>query len=199
MARIDAIFRPFNCHRGIIEQCAMRTEQARPVRLADYRPPDWLVDTVHLDVALHPTATRVRAKLRLKPNPAAEAPAPIVLDGDGLNLAGIALDGAALSADDVEQVSKWPSRGEQLSLLLGQILSPGANLVSQLCSAGGLLASQIEQIADGEAGGGGGEASAAVEEAAPAPETSAPAEGGDAAGGSAESPAAEGEAPPAAE
>jgi aminopeptidase N len=99
MARIDAIFRPFNCHRGIIEQCAMRTEQARPVRLADYRPPDWLVDTVHLDVALHPTATRVRAKLRLKPNPAAEAPAPIVLDGDGLNLAGIALDGAALSAD----------------------------------------------------------------------------------------------------
>ena len=42
----------------------MRTEQARPVRLDDYRPPDWLVETVELDVSLHPTATRVRATLR---------------------------------------------------------------------------------------------------------------------------------------
>ena len=77
----------------------MRTEQARPIRLSEYRPPDWLVETVHLDVALHPTATQVRAKLRLKPNPAAEAPAPIVLDGDGLSLAGLALDGAPLPVD----------------------------------------------------------------------------------------------------
>jgi aminopeptidase N len=77
----------------------MRTEQARPVRLQDYRPPDWLVETVHLDVALHPNATRVRAQLRLKPNPAAEAPAPLVLDGDGLSLAGLKLDGSALPAE----------------------------------------------------------------------------------------------------
>ena len=28
----------------------MRTEEARPVRLEDYRPPDWLVETVELDV-----------------------------------------------------------------------------------------------------------------------------------------------------
>ena len=39
----------------------MRTEEARPVRLEDYRPPDWLVETVELDVALHASATRVRA------------------------------------------------------------------------------------------------------------------------------------------
>ena len=47
----------------------MRTEQARPVRLEDYRPPDWLVETVELDVSLHPTATMVRATLKLSPNP----------------------------------------------------------------------------------------------------------------------------------
>ena len=41
----------------------MRTEEARPVRLEDYRPPDWLVETVELDVSLDPTATRVRATL----------------------------------------------------------------------------------------------------------------------------------------
>src|SRR5712692_2402051 len=72
----------------------MRTEDARPVRLEDYRPPDWLVETVELDVSLHPTATRVRATLMLKPNGA--APAPLVLDGEELTLTGLTLDGAAL-------------------------------------------------------------------------------------------------------
>lgn len=65
---------------------------------------------------------------------------------------GGVLDGSPLSAEDVERVSKWPSRAEQLSMLLGQILSPGANLVSQLLSPGGALASQIEQKGEEEAG-----------------------------------------------
>ena len=77
----------------------MRTEQAHPVRLEDYRPPDWLVETVELDVSLHPTATKVRATLALKPNPQAAAPAPVVLDGDGLTLVSLKLDGVALPAE----------------------------------------------------------------------------------------------------
>lgn len=58
---------------------------------------------------------------------------------------GGVMDGAKLSAEEVTAVSKWPSREEQLSLLVGQILSPGANLASQLTSPGGKLASQIEK------------------------------------------------------
>ncbi|MFZ0835846.1 MAG: aminopeptidase N [Xanthobacteraceae bacterium] len=77
----------------------MRTEQARPIRLVDYRPPDWLVETVELDVSLHPTQTRVRATLALKPNPQAEAPAPLMLDGDELQLTSLKLDGQPLAAD----------------------------------------------------------------------------------------------------
>src|SRR2546421_3150646 len=77
----------------------MRTEQARPVRLDQYRPPDWLVETVELDVSLHPTATKVRATLKMSPNPKAAAPAPIVLDGDGLRLVSLKLDGSALRPD----------------------------------------------------------------------------------------------------
>jgi aminopeptidase N len=77
----------------------MRTEESRPVRLADYRPPDWLVETVELDVRLDPTATRVRATLALKPNPAATAPSPLVLDGEKLVLAGLTIDGEALPAE----------------------------------------------------------------------------------------------------
>ncbi|MFL6824275.1 MAG: hypothetical protein ACJ8FA_17070, partial [Xanthobacteraceae bacterium] len=60
----------------------MRTEEARPVRLEDYRPPDWLVETVELDVSLYSTATQVRAALTLRPNGSGAAPAPLVLDGD---------------------------------------------------------------------------------------------------------------------
>src|SRR5690349_19897498 len=73
----------------------MRTDEPRPVRLQDYRPPDWLIETVALDVALDHTASRVRATLALKPNPKT-APAPLVLDGDGLNLVTISLDGTPL-------------------------------------------------------------------------------------------------------
>ncbi|MCE5303709.1 MAG: 50S ribosomal protein L10 [Planctomycetaceae bacterium] len=63
---------------------------------------------------------------------------------------GGVMDGEALSGAQVEQVSKWPSRTEQLSILMGQILSPGAKLASQLNAIGGALASQIEQKAQGE-------------------------------------------------
>ncbi len=63
---------------------------------------------------------------------------------------GGVLDGERLSAEQVDQVSKWPSREEQLSILMGQVLSPGAKLASQLISVGGALASQIEQRSEGE-------------------------------------------------
>jgi len=64
---------------------------------------------------------------------------------DAFEARGGVMDGEHLSAEKVKEISKWPSRLEQLSLLMGQILSPGAKLLSQLNSPGGALASQIEQ------------------------------------------------------
>ena len=66
---------------------------------------------------------------------------------------GGVMDGQPLSSSQVNEVSKWPSRVEQLSLLLGQILGPGANLVSQLTAPAGALASQIDQQAEEEESG----------------------------------------------
>jgi len=60
------------------------------------------------------------------------------------------MDGERIDAAQVDRVSKWPSRQEQLSILLGQILSPGATLVGQLSSVGGALASQIKQKGEEE-------------------------------------------------
>jgi aminopeptidase N len=109
----------------------MRTEQALPVRLADYRPPDWLVETVDLDVSLHATATRVRAKLKLKPNPHGGTPAPVVLDGDGLKLVAIRVDGKPLAADSYAATPDrltlaQPPRGE-FELEIETLLDPSAN------------------------------------------------------------------------
>jgi large subunit ribosomal protein L10 len=61
---------------------------------------------------------------------------------------GGVMDGEHLSAEMVKDISKWPNRQGQLSILLGQILSPGANLSSQLLAPGGALASQIEKKAE---------------------------------------------------
>ena len=60
------------------------------------------------------------------------------------------MDGERLSSQQVAEVSRWPTRPEQLSLLLGQILSPGANLVGQLIGPASTLAGQIDQRAEEE-------------------------------------------------
>ena len=60
---------------------------------------------------------------------------------------GGVMAGAKLTAAEVKDVSKWPTREEQLSMLIGQILSPGAKLASQLNSVGGAIVSQIKEKA----------------------------------------------------
>jgi large subunit ribosomal protein L10 len=62
---------------------------------------------------------------------------------------GGVLEGERLSGDDVIKVAKWPNRREQLSLLVGQILAPGANLSSQLLGPGRKLASQVKTKSEG--------------------------------------------------
>jgi large subunit ribosomal protein L10 len=99
---------------------------------------------------------------------------------------GGVMDGEQISADQIAEVAKWPSRGEQLSRLVGQILSVGARLNSQLIAVGGALASQIAEKAKG-----GEEEAAAVETAAETvSEIAPPAEGAVAAAPAEATPAA---------
>lgn len=76
----------------------MRTDDAPLIRLEDYRPSDWLIDTVDLDISLHPQKTRVRALIALRPNPEGQPGAPLTLDGDELALKALSLDGKPLDA-----------------------------------------------------------------------------------------------------
>ncbi|NLE36652.1 MAG: 50S ribosomal protein L10 [Pirellulaceae bacterium] len=72
-------------------------------------------------------------------------------DFEAFKARGGIMDGEAMSAAEVVAVSKWPSRAEQLSILVGQILGPGATLAAQLTGPGGALASQIKQKSEGDA------------------------------------------------
>ncbi len=64
---------------------------------------------------------------------------------DKLESKGAAVDGEGLGADGIKAVSSWPSRGELLSKIAGQILGPGSQLAAQLIGIGGTLAGQIKQ------------------------------------------------------
>ena len=67
----------------------------------------------------------------------------------GFEIRGAVLDGEAFGPAQAIEVSKWPTRQEQIAILLGQILGVGAKLSGQFIAFGGKLASQIEKIADG--------------------------------------------------
>lgn len=74
-------------------------KDTQPIRLADYRNPDFWIDHVDLDVDLHEEATRVTAHLSLRPHPQCPSGAPLVLNGDGLTLVHLALDGQRLAPE----------------------------------------------------------------------------------------------------
>ncbi|HMJ45015.1 MAG TPA: aminopeptidase N, partial [Pseudolabrys sp.] len=126
----------------------MRTDTHPPILLKDYRPPDWQVETVMLRVALHPTQTKVRATLALKPNPDATA-APLVLDGDGLSLVALKLDGAVLPAEnyiatpDKLTIPQVPNR--PFTLEIETLVDPTANSqLSGLYRSSGTYCTQCE-------------------------------------------------------
>lgn len=67
-----------------------------------------------------------------------------------LEIKGGVMDGDALTADQVKKVSKWPSRQEQISLLVGQILSPGATLSGQLVGPARKIAGQVKKLIENQ-------------------------------------------------
>lgn len=73
-------------------------KSVREVKLADYLPPAFAVDTVALDFELSPAATTVRASLAVRRT----GHGPLVLDGEGLTLLGVTLDGERLGDNRYE-------------------------------------------------------------------------------------------------
>jgi aminopeptidase N len=81
----------------------MKTDVPRPIRLENYRPPEFLIDTVELNFTLDPTRTRVMSRLQMRPNPdAAKKGQPLSLDGETLELGEVKLDGKKLEPGEYQ-------------------------------------------------------------------------------------------------
>ena len=126
----------------------MRTEQPvpAPVRLQDYRPPAFSVETVRLDLDLRPSATRVRARLALRRGDAPDA--PLVLDGVRLKLISVTIDGRPLTAGDYSQDAESltiPAVPDSFVLETEVEIDPQANThLEGLYMSGGRFCTQCE-------------------------------------------------------
>src|SRR5579859_4748239 len=76
----------------------MRTDTPQAIRLADYQPPAFLIDEVHLTFALLPNATRVKAKLQVRRN--GDHAEPLKFNGERLKAISVAIDGRALAENE---------------------------------------------------------------------------------------------------
>lgn len=115
----------------------------RAVRRADYRAPEWLVPRIALDFDLDPAATRVRAVLEVERS--GDHDAPLELDGDGLELVSVTVDG---------QPAEWQQTARGIAIALTGashrvetevLIHPERNTqLMGLYASGGLLCTQCE-------------------------------------------------------
>jgi aminopeptidase N len=110
----------------------MRTDTGQIFRLEDYRPSDWLIPRTALRFRLDPDRSRVFAELTMTRRDGAPASAPLVLDGDGISLLGLAIDGAALdpgafSATPNSLTIHAPPTAKQFVLRIETETSPSTN------------------------------------------------------------------------
>src|SRR5271168_3149890 len=122
----------------------------RPVRLAEYRPPAFVIDTVDLVFELGDSDTQVKSRLRIRRNPeSSDRSAALRLDGEELALLSVALDGEPLGPNRYE----LPAEGgliladvpDAFSLDIETRVSPGTNTaLSGLYMSGGNFCTQCE-------------------------------------------------------
>lgn len=79
----------------------MTNDTPKTIHLSDYQPPAFLVEKVALEFDLEPEDTRVLARLSLRRNPEhGHAGAPLRLEGEGMGLVSLALDGRQMEATE---------------------------------------------------------------------------------------------------
>ena len=106
----------------------MRTDVPQPIRLADYRPPAYLIDEVELDFSLEPSATRVKARMKVHRH--GQHADPLVLDGVRLKLERVVIDGQALGGNHYEVTDEAltiPDVPEAFTLETEVVIDPQSN------------------------------------------------------------------------
>jgi aminopeptidase N len=128
----------------------MKPKTPRPIFLKNYRPPDYLIDKVDLDVALQPERTRVRSRLSVRANPKVRGKrAPLRLDGAHMDLDEISLNRKRLTpkgyklTDTSLTITKTPAKPFTLEIVT--YVNPEANKALQgLYRTNGVYCTQCE-------------------------------------------------------
>ena len=108
----------------------MDTDRTRTIHRLDYTPTAWLAERISLEFDLDPQRTVVTATTHYRRNPAAPA-GPLVLDGESLELLGIALDGTPLREGEFDcgptRLAVTRPLPEHFELQVVTALAPEAN------------------------------------------------------------------------
>jgi len=113
------------------------------IRREDYRPPDWLVPELKLDFDLGLEQTRVKATLEAVRN--GEHDRPLRLDGDGLELISVKVDGESVSHRVEGDQLVVDIAGDRATVETEVVIHPAANTkLMGLYASGGMLCTQCE-------------------------------------------------------
>ena len=129
----------------------MSSLQATPKEtfLADYKVPNYLIDTVHLTFDIDASTTRVRSVLVMRKNPLSEENnTDCVLDGEHLELVSIKLDSRPLQDNEYQRTDKsllLSSLPDKFELEIETLIQPDQNTALEgLYHSGALLCTQCE-------------------------------------------------------
>lgn len=115
--------------------------------LADYKIPNYLIDTVHLHFELDAAKTHVRSVLSMRKNPQNED-GDCVLDGEQLELLSIKIDGRKLQGNEYQRTEKTlrlSSLPDKFELEIETLIEPDKNTALEgLYHSGSLLCTQCE-------------------------------------------------------
>jgi aminopeptidase N len=113
------------------------------VRLADYRPPDWLVPEIELDFRLDAIRTVVTARMTVVRSGCHDR--PLLLDGHGLETRRLTVDGVAVAAVPNHDVLQIEIAGDAAVIECEVVLHPSRNTrLMGLYASEGRLVTQCE-------------------------------------------------------
>ncbi|WP_159593087.1 aminopeptidase N [Chelativorans xinjiangense] len=110
----------------------MRTDTGQAFRLEDYRPSDYLIPDLEMTFRLDPEKTLVTTKLLVERREGVVADAPLMLDGDGLALETLLIDGEAVEDGAFEATPDslritTPPRQSRFEVTIVTHLAPAQN------------------------------------------------------------------------
>jgi aminopeptidase N len=128
----------------------MRTDTGQVFRLEDYRPSDYHIPLTDLTFSLSPERTSVVAELTIERRDGVSGVPPLVLDGDGLVLKRIEVDGKAVASSAFEATPDSltianPPADRRFRLLIETEIAPAQNqALMGLYRSNGVYCTQCE-------------------------------------------------------